>query len=333
MQKTLISSHKKKVNEPCPVNVPLPIPLKDETTGEILWPLKTPALVPFFTGVFNRQGNCVYIFCRTGGLCLSSMGSFGTSASYTTPKYFLSESLSLQDVLSTKGASCTKEMRQTESLDKFLKKVITGSLDQDKTIEDLYAGKGEDEESFSYGRSKQNLQEMNPEPFLKLFLEEAFFLSYGLGNLNIKCDLSDESQSLNLDEIWNLFRDSFEDNKMFVVKYAAYHYFRSKGWVVKEGTNYGSDFVLYQERPEFYHSFFSVIVTRVDETGRHPKISCQFLNGLQRISENVSKNVLICDVTIPHDVTHEDLKSPFVTRRLQVDCMFVERWTGSDSSD
>ena len=71
---------------------------------------------------------------------------------------------------------------------------------------------------------------------LHLTLEEAFFLSFGLGCLQV-IDLF--GNCLSLDGMWQLFCKSQKD---FIQKYVTYHYFRSKGWVVKPGIKFGGDF-------------------------------------------------------------------------------------------
>jgi tRNA splicing endonuclease len=71
---------------------------------------------------------------------------------------------------------------------------------------------------------------------LHLTLEEAFFLSFGLGCLQV-IDLFGNCLSLN--GMWQLFCKSQKD---FIQKYVTYHYFRSKGWVVKPGIKFGGDF-------------------------------------------------------------------------------------------
>jgi len=71
---------------------------------------------------------------------------------------------------------------------------------------------------------------------LHLTLEEAFFLSFGLGCLQV-FDLF--GNCLSLDGMWQLFCKSQKD---FIQKYVTYHYFRSKGWVVKPGIKFGGDF-------------------------------------------------------------------------------------------
>lgn len=45
-------------------------------------------------------------------------------------------------------------------------------------------------------------------------------------------------EALSILQLWRLFR-SLQPN--FEITYAAYHYFRSKGWVPKSGIKYGTD--------------------------------------------------------------------------------------------
>merc|ERR1719211_103850 len=77
--------------------------------------------------------------------------------------------------------------------------------------------------------------------YLKLELCEAFFLSYGLGCL-IVSDCDNENEEMSIDEMWDKFCDV---DLEFPHKYAVYHHFRSKGWVVKDGCKFGADFLLY----------------------------------------------------------------------------------------
>ncbi|KAG0295226.1 tRNA splicing endonuclease subunit sen2 [Linnemannia gamsii] len=46
----------------------------------------------------------------------------------------------------------------------------------------------------------------------------------------------------------------------FIVRYAAYHHYRSLGWVVKDGLKYGTDYLLYQKGMMFGHSQFGIRV-------------------------------------------------------------------------
>lgn len=68
-----------------------------------------------------------------------------------------------------------------------------------------------------------------------LFLEEAFFLSYTLECLEVR----ENGSIINALDCWMKFNRLKKDFSFF---YASYHYYRSKGWVVKPGNQYGGDF-------------------------------------------------------------------------------------------
>lgn len=71
---------------------------------------------------------------------------------------------------------------------------------------------------------------------LHLTYEETFFLMYGLGCLRL---IDFDGKYLSIGETWNYI---CKENKNFIQKYIVYHYFRSKGWVVKSGLKYGGDY-------------------------------------------------------------------------------------------
>lgn len=71
---------------------------------------------------------------------------------------------------------------------------------------------------------------------LNLTLEEAFFLSFGLGCLQVNDILG---QEMSLTQQWQTF---CEVKPNFIESYVSYHHFRSKGWVVKSGYKFGGDF-------------------------------------------------------------------------------------------
>lgn len=70
---------------------------------------------------------------------------------------------------------------------------------------------------------------------LNLTLEEAFFLSHTINVL----DVYYEGEVLSHENMWTKFQQIVSN---FIPKYVAYHYFRSKGWVVKPGIKFGGDY-------------------------------------------------------------------------------------------
>lgn len=71
---------------------------------------------------------------------------------------------------------------------------------------------------------------------LHLTFEETFFLLFGLGCLQV---IHFDNSLLDINSAWLYFCKEKPD---FLQKYVVYHYYRSKGWVVKPGLKYGGDF-------------------------------------------------------------------------------------------
>jgi tRNA-splicing endonuclease subunit Sen2 len=109
---------------------------------------------------------------------------------------------------------------------------------------------------------------------LQLNNEEVFFLSAVLGVLEV---VDNNDEILSMDEVFSLILRSSHDkgsasrtgfgvlphvapDHPFLVQYVAYHYFRSQGWVVRTGTKFCVDWLLYKRGPAFSHAEFAVIV-------------------------------------------------------------------------
>ncbi|XP_065354075.1 tRNA-splicing endonuclease subunit Sen2 [Cloeon dipterum] len=149
-----------------------------------------------------------------------------------------------------------------------------------------------------------------------LSLEEGFFLSWALNCLQISaskkilCEHENNNRSspqpgpsgLQLNEAlielqptfsWDLFCQ-VEPN--FPARYAVYHHLRSKGWVVKSGSKFGAEFVVYKDGPSQYHASSVVVI----ET-HLKRLQWQRLLTLNRIAETTSKEVVICRVSWPRE--------------------------------
>lgn len=163
---------------------------------------------------------------------------------------------------------------------------------------------------------------------LQLFFEEAYFLSYGLGCLIVK----DGDEDLELLKLWQRLCGLCDN---FPARYAAYHHFRSKGWVVRSGAKFAADYLLYKDGPPFYHASFSVIVRSVwadtlEEQPDHRLQSWPTLSGLIRVNGNASKAVLLCHVIMPRDA---DLTTPHVLRSFKIQELLVRRWIVSEERE
>ncbi|XP_077582512.1 tRNA-splicing endonuclease subunit Sen2 [Stigmatopora nigra] len=162
---------------------------------------------------------------------------------------------------------------------------------------------------------------------LQLCPEEAFFLVYALGCLSVHL----RQEPLSVARLWRHFVSLRPD---FVSSYAAYQHLRARGWVPKggSGAKYGVDMVLYRKGPPFYHSSYSVVVEKVDERFEGSALrpfSWRSLAALSRITAAVSKELLLCYVVRPADLTDAQLDSPECLSRLKVQEVLVGRWVSS----
>ncbi|NWH56797.1 SEN2 endonuclease, partial [Geococcyx californianus] len=161
--------------------------------------------------------------------------------------------------------------------------------------------------------------------YLQLSLEEAFFLVYALGCLSIYYG----EEPLTILKLWEFFSEVKPD---FRTTYMAYHYFRSKGWVPKVGLKYGTDLLLYRKGPPFYHASYSVIAELVDDNFegslRRP-LSWMSLAGLNRTTVNASKELMLCYLIRPSDMTEKEMSTPECMKRIKVQELIVARWVSS----
>lgn len=135
-------------------------------------------------------------------------------------------------------------------------------------------------------------EELQDQEYLQLTLEEAFFLIYALGTLDVYRDDVRLSSSYLLrlfcdhstypvpDQIdlyhHQLFRklhakstesipvmtelSNIRSDNSFIMKYVVYHHFRSLGWVVRPGVKFAVDYLLYNRGPVFSHAEFAVMI-------------------------------------------------------------------------
>ncbi|XP_074735840.1 tRNA-splicing endonuclease subunit Sen2 [Strix uralensis] len=161
--------------------------------------------------------------------------------------------------------------------------------------------------------------------YLQLSLEEAFFLVYALGCLSICYG----EEPLTILKLWEVFS---EVKPNFKTTYMAYHYFRSKGWVPKVGLKYGTDLLLYRKGPPFYHASYSVIAELVDDNFEGPlrrPLSWKSLSGLNRTTVNASKELMLCYLIRPSDMTEKEMSTPECMKRIKVQELIVTRWVSS----
>jgi len=171
---------------------------------------------------------------------------------------------------------------------------------------------------------------------LQLTLQEAWFLLWNLDCLTVLDPATSEPMTLR--EIWTAFRNahclpqitslptdiySNRFDNPFLVHYAAYHYYRSLGWVIKGGIKFCVDLLLYKRGPVFHHAEFAVVVLPVYEDPADQEtspfnlanaspFSWSWLSTVNRVNSQVQKTLILTYVTIPASsrVSPDLLSSP-----------------------
>ena len=156
---------------------------------------------------------------------------------------------------------------------------------------------------------------------LVLSLEEAFFLHFALGCLDVH---QKDGCMLSTDQLWKVCCGI---QATFLDRYVVYHYFRAKGWACRPGMKFGMDFLLYRTSPQFFHSEYGVVIAK--DTGGENKqgssggeagsdgastcttpdsfcigsltwpLSWRELIRLNRVGESVSKTIILAVVNHP----------------------------------
>ncbi|KAI4316180.1 hypothetical protein L6164_024184 [Bauhinia variegata] len=90
----------------------------------------------------------------------------------------------------------------------------------------------------------------------QLGLEEAFYLCYSLKCLKIRVGDTDAGPCDD-EELWHCFKSK---KRTFPYFYKAYSHLRKKNWVVRSGSQYGVDFVIYRHHPALVHAEYGVLV-------------------------------------------------------------------------
>lgn len=146
---------------------------------------------------------------------------------------------------------------------------------------------------------------------LQLNLEETLFLGWALGCLQVY----DQQQAMVhtptslLARILSLpqpVRSSFQlpaaprPDHPFLISYAAYHHYRSLGWVVKPGLKFCCDWLLYKKGPVFSHADFALLILPHWEDAEDAQtcpysisnadpMTWQWLNTVNRVNTTVKK--------------------------------------------
>ncbi|CAO3591330.1 unnamed protein product [Absidia cylindrospora] len=187
----------------------------------------------------------------------------------------------------------------------------------------------------------------------QLDLFEAFFLVYAIDALDIQ---DKDQRSLGIDDCWSIFSraysptqnmDSCSTLNMFAPHYAAYHYYRSQGWIPKDGLKFGVDFVLYQLGPSYRHAEFAVLIIPCTESSSstpssslttpcHQQYTTPYtwtqLLRISRVCNQVKKTLVLCYVTLPLPTLSASWHLP-ILNQCTIRQVIMKRWSPGSNRD
>jgi tRNA-intron endonuclease, archaea type len=133
---------------------------------------------------------------------------------------------------------------------------------------------------------------------LQLSLMEAFYLQEK-GKITI-LDKKNQDKAISLDEMRELIQD-----KDLIYRYMVYRDLRNRGYIVKTGFKYGSEFRLYErgKSPGDGHSDFVVKVVTENQD-----ISVLDFSSYVRVAHGVNKKLLLAVVDDEQDITYYNVE-------------------------
>ncbi|KAA8912446.1 hypothetical protein FN846DRAFT_887211 [Sphaerosporella brunnea] len=187
---------------------------------------------------------------------------------------------------------------------------------------------------------------------LQLTPEEAFFLMYGLGALQVTVG-PEGNTPVDIRNALCLFRQHsyfpalenevyLQPDDTFMLNYVVYHHFRSLGWVVRPGVKFGVEYLLYNRGPVFSHAEFGVLIMPSyshpywanDNKRKQKELKpWHWLHGINRVSAQVKKTLILVYVEVP---SPEEIKGLDVTELLKkygVREVALRRWLVSRNRD
>lgn len=189
---------------------------------------------------------------------------------------------------------------------------------------------------------------------LQLTPEEAFFLSWGLGALDIQNAskaATPAATPLSALEQLQLYLShatcpvqplalALKADNQFLLNYVVYHHFRSLGWVVRPGSKFATDYLLYVRGPVFSHAEFAVmILPEYAETDAQyeRRRDWWWLHCVNRVQTQVRKSLVLVYVKVPEDdaveqmVQRGDVKGLFGLYAVRE--FVLKRWSANRSRD
>ncbi|XP_057980200.1 tRNA-splicing endonuclease subunit Sen2-1-like [Malania oleifera] len=156
--------------------------------------------------------------------------------------------------------------------------------------------------------------------WVQLGLEEAFYLYHCLKCLKI---MGEDNCSKNEEELWLCMKSKKEKFPYF---YKAYSCLRMKNWVVRSGSQYGVDYVVYRHHPCLVHSEYAVLVlSEGDEDGNaNARLrTWSDVHCTTRLCGSVAKVLLVLSISRNGHGT----RSPSCLERFTVEERTITRWS------
>ena len=199
------------------------------------------------------------------------------------------------------------------------------------------------------------------EEHLQLSNEEAFFLAYSLGALQIYDSPSkpgevQSTSSITTSALLQQFchhsfqpaRDasaSLLPDDPFMISYTVYHHFRSLGWVIRSGVKFGTDYLLYNRGPVFSHAEFAVVIIpsythpywseteeRKNYTAEKQARSWWWMHSVSRVQAQVLKSLVVCYVDVPPPAASlDDIGALFGQYKVRE--FLIKRWIPNRTRD
>ena len=192
------------------------------------------------------------------------------------------------------------------------------------------------------------------EEHLQISNEEAFFLVYSLGVLQVYD--REENKPIPTSSLFPLLCNhshfpprappaELKPDDPFTMSYVVYHHFRSLGWIVRSGVKFGTDYLLYNRGPVFSHAEFAVIIIpsyshsywseteeRREYTTSQQARSWWWLHCVNRVQAQVKKSLVLCYVEVPPPSSSSDDIGALLGR-YRVREFLLRRWIPNRSRD
>lgn len=191
---------------------------------------------------------------------------------------------------------------------------------------------------------------------LQLTLEEALFLNFGFGVLEVLDPFT--KMPIPTRDLLAIGRLSSEfgatthtpmpdDN--FMLSYVVYHHFRSLGWTVRGGIKFGVDYLLYMRGPPFSHAEFAVSILPAyshpywsQDAERRAHVAAKtshnwsWLHCINRVNTQVKKTLVLVYVEVPpptSGVLGEEVPITQLLASYKVREIVLKRWSANRSRD